>query len=103
MSKGSIFNTTHCTSTRPTDKASASTMLANSSQRLRLLASSGASTRWNRRCTRVGASAAGASAATVACGWGACISRRASHGVTVNATPSEMAMPRLALIGIGPM
>ncbi|MDT4833723.1 hypothetical protein FQZ97_673430 [compost metagenome] len=103
LSKGSIFSTTPTnelgTSARLTDSSSAPPMPAASSQRFLALCSSGVRVRVNVLCSvRVilpGPCAAWPSPVFV--------SLSASQGVTVKAMASEIAMPMLALIGIGLM
>ena len=79
-------------------------MPASSSQRLRALSRNGVRTRLNKRCSLAAEAAwrvpRRAHAPCVPCGF---ISLSASQGVTVKAIASEIAMPRLELIGIGLM
>jgi hypothetical protein len=103
LSKGSIFSTTHCTPARPTLSITATTMPTSSSQRFFALSRKGVSSRVNTAARRPGLGAGAPSAWPSP--WPACgfISFSASHGVTVKAMASEIAMPRLLLIGIGLM
>ena len=103
LSKGSIFSTTSCTTASPTLRNSAPRMPASSSQRFAALSRKGDSRRV-KNAGSLAASPPGAAWPSLPWPW-ACdfISRAASHGVTENAIASEIAIPRLELIGIGPM
>ena len=101
LSNGSIFSTTHCTAASDTDSRIAATIPAPSSTRRRPPRSR--STKGSSSRAKPEASARSSFPGP----WSACAplgaSFSASQGVTENATPSEISIPMLALIGIGLM